>query len=1054
MLNIQLFQSSSNLFEQAFYDPIDNEFDVDLQNWSSTEINVVNPLTGWTTTLTGSGFSNPETNPTGTLNTFEIRDQNGTVVASFSGFSWALVTFINAMDESLTNDNEVPFNNLLNLQPINLDASDAVTGVEGYVDGVNVPVTATGSDFNDTLVSGNGNDTILGGDGSDEISGGNGNDSINPGDNTDFDYILTGAGNDTVNLGDVQVGYAELDHRDLNAGIAATVNGNTNTATINKGANGTTTILDVAAPMAADGFQLTGTDFADTFNITVADGGWMAVRGLDGVDNYVINSSAGDVRIDFRSNSVQSGVTVNLATGAIANDGFGNSETISGNGSVWEVRGTQFSDNITGSNSNESFIGLSGNDNIDGGGGFDRLRFDSGANVTNLSVDMQNGTATGFANGIGLNTTFSGIESIRGSNNSDNIIGADGGVQIDARGGNDTLIGGDGDDTLLGGSGNDFIETGTNDGGYDRVQAGSGNDTIDISNADVGFVGIEHGDLNAGIAVTVNGNADTASVNKGANGTTTVVGVANAMLDDGVLVFGSNHDDSFNVSAVDGGFLAINGYRGADNYVINASGGFVRLDFLVNNDAPTNGINVNLATGTVFNDGYGNAETISGNGQVNELRGTVLADNMVGSGNDESFAGIGGNDTVVGGDGFDRLRFDTGSLPVTGLRVNMETGVATGTTNGTAFNMSFSGIEALRGSNGNDIVVGSSDGDYVEGRDGNDSISGLNGNDTLNGQQGSDVIRGGVGNDLINGGDDGDSLFGDGGFDTVRGEAGNDTIDGGSGADSLYGGAGNDLLIGSDGFDQLFGEEGNDTLQGGNTNDYLFGGAGNDLILGGLNIGTSTELLDGGAGSDTLRGEGGFDLLRGGDGDDVLDGGNQADNLYGDAGNDTLIGGAGFDRLFGGTGDDVLNGGDGPDGHFGQQGNDTIYGGEGNDRFFGGSGNDLILAGGGNDTIFADSGFDTIDGGSGNDLLFGFFNADTFVFQAGHGNDTIGDFDEFSGNEQIDFSGLGTMNDITQVLNATTQVGNNVVINTGGGNSIQLNGVLRADLDASDFLFS
>lgn len=1054
MLNIQLFQSSSNLFEQAFYDPIDNEFDVDLQNWSSTEINVVNPLTGWTTTLTGSGFSNPETNPTGTLNTFEIRDQNGTVVASFSGFSWALVTFINAMDESLTNDNEVPFNNLLNLQPINLDASDAVTGVEGYVDGVNVPVTATGSDFNDTLVSGNGNDTILGGDGSDEISGGNGNDSINPGDNTDFDYILTGAGNDTVNLGDVQVGYAELDHRDLNAGIAATVNGNTNTATINKGANGTTTILDVAAPMAADGFQLTGTDFADTFNITVADGGWMAVRGLDGVDNYVINSSAGDVRIDFRSNSVQSGVTVNLATGAIANDGFGNSETISGNGSVWEVRGTQFSDNITGSNSNESFIGLSGNDNIDGGRGFDRLRFDSGANVTNLSVDMQNGTATGFVNGIGLNTTFSGIESIRGSNNSDNIIGADGGVQIDARGGNDTLIGGDGDDTLLGGSGNDFIETGTNDGGYDRVQAGSGNDTIDISNADVGFVGIEHGDLNAGIAVTVNGNADTASVNKGANGTTTVVGVANAMLDDGVLVFGSNHDDSFNVSAVDGGFLSINGYRGADNYVINASGGFVRLDFLVNNDAPTNGINVNLATGTVFNDGYGNAETISGNGQVNELRGTVLADNMVGSGNDESFAGIGGNDTVVGGDGFDRLRFDTGSLPVTGLRVNMETGVATGTTNGTAFNMSFSGIEALRGSNGNDIVVGSSDGDYVEGRDGNDTIAGENGNDTLNGEGGRDVIRGGIGNDLIDGGADGDALIGDGGFDTIMGGAGDDFINGGFGADSLMGGDGNDRILGESGFDYLYGGAGNDTLLAGDSADRVFGGDGDDVIRGGLNFGGSVDGLNGEAGNDTIFGDGGFDVLNGGDGDDLLDGGNQADNLYGDAGNDTLLGGNGFDRLFGGEGDDQLDGGTTGDALLGESGNDTMIGGEGNDRLLGGSGNDLMTGGDGNDSLYGNAGFDTLDGGAGNDILRGDFNGDTFVFADMHGEDTVVGFDAVSANEVLDFSDLSSINNITEALAAASTVGVSTLIDTGGGNSILLLGVDRADLDASDFLFS
>lgn len=69
------------------------------------------------------------------------------------------------------------------------------------------------------------------------------------------------------------------------------------------------------------------------------------------------------------------------------------------------------------------------------------------------------------------------------------------------------------------------------------------------------------------------------------------------------------------------------------------------------------------------------------------------------------------------------------------------------------------------------------------------------------------------------------------------------------------------------------------------------------------------------------------------------------------------------------------------------------------------------------------------------------------------GNDTDSDFDEFSGNERIDFSGLGTMNNITQILNATMQVGNNGVFNTGWGHSTELNGVLRADLERRDFIY-
>ncbi|APE45059.1 hypothetical protein BOO69_17800 [Sulfitobacter alexandrii] len=1053
MLNVQFFRSTADLFEQAFYDPIDNEFDVDLQSWSSTEINVRNPLTGWTTTITGSGFSNPEVTLTGIVNSLEIRDQNGNVVASFSNAAWGLATFISAMDELLTNDNEVPFNNLLNLQPINLDGSNSVEGIDAYIDGVTVPVTAVGSDFNDTIVGGSGNDTIVGGDGSDELVGGAGNDSINPGDNTDFDYIMTGAGNDTVNLVEVQQGYVELDHRDLNAGITANINGNTNFSTINKGVNGTTSILDVAGAMRADGFQITGTNFADTFNVTVANGGWMALRGLDGVDNYVINASTGDVRLDFRSNEVRSGVIVNLATGVVGNDGFGNQESISGTGSVWEVRGTQFSDTMIGSDNNESFIGLAGNDSIDGGGGIDRLRFDSGANVTNLFVDMQNGIATGFANGASLNTSFSGIERIRGSNNADNIVGADGGVELDGRGGDDTLTGGNGNDTLIGGNGNDSISAGSNNGGFDQILAGTGNDIVNLSNADVGFVSIEHYDLDAGITVNINGNANTASITKASGGTTTVIGAANAMQNEGLLIFGSRHSDTFNVSGADDGFLVLNGYRGADNYVIG-TGGFVRLDFFVRGDPNTSGVNVNLATGTILNDGFGNVETIAGPGRVNELRGTLLADIMVGSSDNDSFVLVGGNDSINGGDGFDRVRFDDGNLQVSGLRVNMETGVTTGTVDGTAFNASLSNIESVRGSRNNDLVVGSSGNDRVEGHDGNDTIAGENGNDTLLGEGGRDVIRGGVGNDVIDGGADGDALIGDGGFDTIMGGDGDDFINGGFGADSLMGGNGNDRILGESGFDYLYGDAGNDTLLSGDSADRVFGGDGDDLIRGGLNFGGSVDGLNGDAGNDTIFGDGGFDVLNGGDGDDLLDGGNQADNLYGDAGNDTLLGGNGFDRLFGGEGDDSLDGGTTGDALLGESGNDTMMGGEGNDRLLGGSGNDLMMGGEGNDSLYGNAGFDTLDGGAGDDILRGDFNGDTFVFADMHGNDTVVGFDAFSGNEVLDFSGLSSINTIGEALAAASTVGGSTVIDTGNGNSILLLGVNISDLDASDFLFS
>mmetsp|Transcript_23217 Transcript_23217/g.39857 ORF Transcript_23217/g.39857 Transcript_23217/m.39857 type:complete len:522 (+) Transcript_23217:256-1821(+) len=380
---------------------------------------------------------------------------------------------------------------------------------------------------------------------------------------------------------------------------------------------------------------------------------------------------------------------------------------------------------------------------------------------------------------------------------------------------------------------------------------------------------------------------------------------------------------------------------------------------------------------------------------------------------------------------------------------------------GTATDLSFNSIFGPLGFFINATITynGNSAANQIIGSSENEHLYGFDGDDTLIASGGSDRLYGGFGNDSLSGGSSSDSLEGESGFDTLRGGTGNDTLLGGNGADSLYGDDGNDRIQGGRGFDQLFGGDGNDTLFAGDTADRVFGGEGNDSISGGSNFGVTVDGLFGEAGDDTIYGDGGFDLLDGGTGDDSLDGGNQADNLFGRDGEDTLLGGQGLDRLFGGNDDDLAYGGTGNDGLFGDFGNDTLYGEDGNDRFFGASGNDLIFGGADNDTINGGSGFDTIDGGTGDDIMFGRFNADRFVFVDGHGNDTIGDFNALNNFERIDFSGLSTINSLADLnvgsatLGAATQVGGNVVIDTGGGNSITLSGVTLGDLDNFDFVF-
>ena len=350
-------------------------------------------------------------------------------------------------------------------------------------------------------------------------------------------------------------------------------------------------------------------------------------------------------------------------------------------------------------------------------------------------------------------------------------------------------------------------------------------------------------------------------------------------------------------------------------------------------------------------------------------------------------------------------------------------------------------------------VMGIARGTVIENAVLGDGADNVTGNDAAN------TLDLGIGNDSAVAGAGNDSVTGGSGFDTIDGGVGDDTLIGGNGADSLMGGDGADRLEGGDGFDQIQGGDGDDRILAGSTADRVYGGDGDDWISGGSNLGITVDGLWGEEGNDTILGDGGFDLLDGGAGNDLLDGGHQADNLYGRDGNDILRGGLGLDRLFGGADDDLAEGGEGNDGLFGEGGNDSLYGEDGNDSFFGGSGNDLLSGGADNDTLNGGSGFDTLDGGTGDDEMFGRFNADTFVFADGHGNDTIGDFSALNDFEKIALSGVSTLTGLSDLDlgnssgGAATQFGSDVIIATSASSSITLSNVVLSDLDALDFIF-
>lgn len=363
-----------------------------------------------------------------------------------------------------------------------------------------------------------------------------------------------------------------------------------------------------------------------------------------------------------------------------------------------------------------------------------------------------------------------------------------------------------------------------------------------------------------------------------------------------------------------------------------------------------------------------------------------------------------------------------------------------------------------------------------------ENATAADGDDTLRGNTAANTLRGEAGSDKLYGEDGADRLLGGAGADFLLGGAGGDTLSGGTGADISIGEAGNDALFagaGDTGNDTLVGSSGEDTLGGGTGNDFLIGGGADDgatanfVETNGDSSEDGSDVLFGGSGDDTLLG-GGWDDDKGTDNGTYNDGeaivtGTGNDQLWAGTGNDMVIASAGNDSLGGGTGDDTLMAGAGNDVIYGGKGdgadtgtNDVIDAGAGNDQIFssggndsvnGGDGNDNIFSGGGNDTVDGGAGADTLWGGGGNDSFIGGSGADLFVFEAGHGDDTITDFEV--GTDTLQLSDTTTdFTDVQSVIDASTSTGSGVRIDLGGGDTLVLQGVSLSDLSSVDFVLN
>ena len=218
-------------------------------------------------------------------------------------------------------------------------------------------------------------------------------------------------------------------------------------------------------------------------------------------------------------------------------------------------------------------------------------------------------------------------------------------------------------------------------------------------------------------------------------------------------------------------------------------------------------------------------ENVRGSVHDDELMGDNGVNRLDGAEGEDVLLGGPGNDVLEGGPGADEL--DGGAGVDTASYHGSDTGVVvrlkenTGE-KGHAQGDSFVNIENVSGSVYNDGLVGNDGANYLAGGNGNDGLWGGAGDDTLEGGPGADRLFGGSGADWASylgsdesvtvrlkegtgegGHAEGDSIADD--IENVRGSLHNDAIVGDDGANHL---------AGSGGADGLWGGAGNDTLEG------------------------------------------------------------------------------------------------------------------------------------------------------------------------------------------------------------------------------------------------
>ncbi|MEH2121889.1 MAG: calcium-binding protein [Nostoc sp.] len=488
-----------------------------------------------------------------------------------------------------------------------------------------------------TLYGGAGDDTLDANysTGNNTLNGDAGNDSLNVDYSTGNNLLSGGAGNDYLSVSgfhDDQYGFFSrfygTGNNTLYGGAGDDILDANYTAgnnTLNGGAGNDT--LDVSYTTGTN--TLNGDIGDDYLNVNNSRGNNLLFGG-DGNDTFyggtsgndqhalgitgkdTIDGGKGDDLLSFDYTYTTQEITTNFnATTNIGSITAGTNLVSYKNIERLDIVGTDYDDNIVGSNGNDTLSGGNiGNDTIDGGKGDDVL-FANGAYY-----------ATG-----GITTNFNATTNIGSITAGTNLVSYQNIERLD-------IVGTAYDDNIVGNSGNDTLSGGN--AGNDTIDGGKGDDVLFVNGVYA----------TGGITTNFNATTNTGSITTGTNRVSynniERLDIVDTAYDDNIL--GSNGNDT--LSAGDGKDT-IDGGKGDDLLSVNYGSSFEAITSTFN--ATTNTGSITRGINSVS---YKNIEQLN-------IVGTHSSDNIVGSNGNDTLSGgyFGGNDTLTGGNGTDTFNF-------------------------------------------------------------------------------------------------------------------------------------------------------------------------------------------------------------------------------------------------------------------------------------------------------------------------------------------------------------------------------------------------------------